>query len=722
MPGLRRLSGGWGKVALARLRGPALALALAVALPGAASAQLAATLMADQVAVDGSGRLIASGSVEIWQGSTRLTASRVIYDERTDTLDLQGPITLSNGPDRVILADAAHLSPRLRAGILTSARIVLDQQMQIAAARMERGTNGVSQLDAVVASSCPVCASNPTPLWEIRAARVSHDENTGRLQFRRAQFRLAGVPVFYAPVMNMPAPGTTRLRGFLRPEINLDSDLGLSVGLPYFMPLGDTRDVTLTPYVSSEGMVGLGFRWRAARVNGGIELGGRISRDDMIPGEWRGYAYVRALYHLANDWVLTADVLAASDRTYLETYNITDDARLHGHVTLQRIRRDQAIRARALGFYSLRAGDDNATLPNAALQASLEQHHAVAGGDLTIELGAVAFRRNSTLDGTPGRDVARADLALGWRRSAVLAGGIVATGALQGRIDHVRVSDDALYPDPVTRRVAQAMIELRWPWAAAGSDGAQHVIEPVVQVIGARSNGVALPNDDHTMPELDAGNLFALTRYTGEDARDDGSRINAGLRWTRHDAAGWSTEALVGHIWRRVPLAGFDPLHQQPLGQVQSDWLLAGRFTHPSGYSASARLLIDPDSNLTRAETNLAWSNERTSVAARYLYLPASSFEDRTVTLSEWSLDVTRSFANGWSTRVGWEYDFGQNLFAAARTGLEFRNECLSFDLSLRRLFVTATNPSASTRFSMQVELLGIGGRAPSSGGRTCRA
>ena len=718
----------------ARLRTRARPIAVALSLgalvalgqPTQGLAQVPATLMADLVYVDGAGRLVASGSVEVWQGSLRLTAQRVIFDQRQDFLIVDGPITITNGPDVVILADSAQLSPGLQAGLITSARVVLDQQLQMTAASMERDQNGISQLNSVVASSCPVCAADPTPLWEIRAESVTHNEATDQLHFRRAQFRFAGVPIFYLPRMRLPGPRLDRSRGVLRPEVNLDTDLGLSVGLPYFMPFGDTQDLTLTPTVSSEQMVSLGFRWRMARPNGGVEVGGQVSRDRIIPGDYRGYMYVRALFGLANDFRLSANLLTASDRSYLETYDITDDSRLSADVTLERVSRDQMIRARALAFYSLRAADNNAEFPNAALQGELDQRigldHTPVGGELRFQLGANAYRRASSVDGVQGRDLSRAHIQLTWRRSAVLAGGILATGALDGRVDHVRVGDDSAYPTPVNRQAVQAMVEFRWPWAATTDSGARHVIEPIVQLVESRRNAAALPNDDHTMPELDEGNLFTLTRYSGEDAPDNGSRVNAGFRWTRYDPAGWSSEALVGRIWRRAPFTGFDPLHVQPLGREASDWLLAGRLSHQDGYSASLRLLLDPNSDLSRAETNLAWSGRSNTVSTRYLYMPATSFEDRATPLSEWSLDVSHRFASGWSSSVGWEYDVEQQLFATARAGLEFRNECLAFDLSFARHFVTSTNPTASTRFSMSVDLLGIGGRAPTINGRSCRA
>ena len=706
------------------LLAPAM-LAVAVSFPTAVSAQGAATLMADQVYVDGAGRLVAIGSVEVWLGSTRLTAERVVFDRRRDALDISGPITISDGPDSIIMADAAQISPDMRAGLITGARIVLQQQLQMTAARITRESGGISQLDQVVASSCPVCASNPTPLWEIRAERVTLDENTNQLTFNRAQFRFAGVPVFYLPRVRMPGPGLDRSRGVLRPEFSLDSDLGLSVGLPYFIPFGETHDLTLTPAVSTAGMASLGFRWRTARQNGGIEIGGQISRDNITAADIRGYGYVRALFALSNDFVLSADLLAASDRTYLETYDITDDARLRGDVTLQRVRRDQMIRARALAFYSLRAADVNDELPNTALQGSLDQRialdHTPVGGELRFQLGAQAYQRRSTIDGVQGRDLARADLQLEWRRSGVLPGGILATTALQGRVDHIRVDDDSAYPAPLNRRAAQAMVEFRWPFATTTGSGARHVIEPIVQVIESRRNGVTGPNDDNMMPELDAGNLFALSRYSGADAPDNGSRVNAGLRWARYDAAGWSSEALVGRIWRREAYTGYNPAHVQPLGIDRSDWLLAGRLQHSAGYSLSLQVVVDNASAVSRAETNATWAGRATALSTRFLYMPASTFEDRATTLNEWSVDLSRSFSNGWSSSVGWEYDVGQRQFATARTGLEFRNACLSVDLSLARHFVTSTNPTASTRYELRVELLGIGGRAPTPSGRPCR-
>ena len=107
-----------------------------LALP--AAAQEAATLVADRISVDRDRVLTAEGNVEIFQGDTQLTASRVTYDGDNDTLVIDGPIVLRDGESTVILADQAALSQGLENGILRGARLVLDQQLQISAVEMQR--------------------------------------------------------------------------------------------------------------------------------------------------------------------------------------------------------------------------------------------------------------------------------------------------------------------------------------------------------------------------------------------------------------------------------------------------------------------------------------------------------------------------------------------------------------------------------------------------------
>ncbi|MGB8813598.1 MAG: LPS-assembly protein LptD, partial [Paracoccaceae bacterium] len=133
------------------------------ALPPTLRAQDIATLIADRVEISGNSTLIADGGVEVlYQGRT-LRASRIVYDQATDRLIIDGPIVLTDGTGNIVFASQAELSADLQDGVLASARLVLNQQLQIAAQQMFRVGGRYTQLSNSVASSCQVCQVDPVP-------------------------------------------------------------------------------------------------------------------------------------------------------------------------------------------------------------------------------------------------------------------------------------------------------------------------------------------------------------------------------------------------------------------------------------------------------------------------------------------------------------------------------------------------------------------------------
>ena len=88
---------------------------------------------------------------------TPLTATGIVYDQSNDRLIIDGPIVLTDGKGSVILASQAEMRADLTEGLLTSARMVLQQQLQLAAAEIQRVDGRYTSMSKVVASSCKVC-------------------------------------------------------------------------------------------------------------------------------------------------------------------------------------------------------------------------------------------------------------------------------------------------------------------------------------------------------------------------------------------------------------------------------------------------------------------------------------------------------------------------------------------------------------------------------------
>ncbi len=669
----------------------------------------AATLLADRIEITGDQALMASGSVEVFYQGNRLTATRIRYDARAGVLAIEGPIRLTEPGQlgTVLVADQAELSRDLQDGILTGARLVLARELQLAATSVRREAGRYTYMDRVVASSCQICASSPSPLWEIRARRVTHDNQTRQLLFEGAQFRAMGVPLAYLPHLRMPDPTVERMSGFLRPSMRTTSSLGTGLKLPYFFVLDDSKDLTLTPYLATSRTRTLELRYRQAFARGTTEWVGAISRDDILSGKTRGYLFSDTELRLGQDYRLGVNLRLTTDRSYLLNYDITDDDRLWSGVTLERVKSEKLIWARIGNTHTLREGETNSTQPTLAGDLRWVQvlHPATLGGELVLDWQLHAHRRSSS-DDVVGRDEVRASMLADWRRNWLLPGGVLASGQAETAIDFYTIGQDSTVPATIGRMLPSVAVELRWPWVKT-SGTAAHVIEPMLQLVWSRDSLKEVPNEDSTLLEFDEGNLFSMSRFPGADARERGLRANLGVSWTRHDVAGWSLGVTAGRVIRTEDLDQFGT--GTGLSGTLSDWLLTSHFSTAGGLTLSNRALFDDGFGFSRDELRLAFAGGRYRVEAGYLWMQADPVEARYTDTSELMLDTGWSWGNGWSGSFETRYDFSADRAAEAGLGLSYSNECVTVDLSLSRRFTSSTSVKPETDFGLSVQLAGFG-------------
>ena len=704
-----------------------VALLIGLALPALGQDQ--ATLVSDSLQITGDTRLIADGNVEVFFKGRRLKASRIVFDQATDRLEITGPIVLTEeSGNTLILASQADLSADMSEGILTSARLVLNQQLQLAANKMMRVAGRYTALQTVTASSCKVCAGDPTPLWEIRARRVVHDEVERQIYFDRAQFRLAGVPVLYIPRLRMPDPTLKRATGFLMPTIRTTSDLGTGIKLPYFIVLGKSADLTLTPYLTTKQSETLGLRYRQAFATGLIEATGSVSRDELIPGKTRGYLRVTGAFTLPERFLLTFDGQTVTDPAYMLDYGIGNEDRLDSRVEIKRTRRNEHISARVISFQSLRDDEDNTTIPTVVADLTFHRRFSLGplGGEGGLRLQTHNHYRSSTnpldSDGdgiADGRDVGRISARIDWRRSFLLPLGIEGTVLGEVTADAYSITNDATYAGNTARSHGSAGVELRWPWVKSGASGATHVIEPVVQLLFSSSTAESLPNEDSALVEFDEGNLFALDRFPGSDAVERGPRANVGVTWTRFDPRGWSMGVTVGRVFREADLGQFSS--GSGLAGAQSDWLAAVNFTLADGLALTGRLIMDDDLSMTKGEARVTLNGTKTSIATSMIWAVADPLENRPDPTRELSVDARRKLNPNWTATFSGRYDFVADQGTVAGLGLEFLNECVRFDVSLSRRFTSSTSVNPTTDFGLSLDLVGFGSGVTGGSARTCR-
>lgn len=704
------------------------ALWLALALPIQAADQ--ASLIADSLTIRSGSVLEARGHVEIFYQGRHLSAQALTYDRTTDRLVIEGPIWLDDGKGNLIQAQMADLAANLTEGILRSARLVLANRLQLAAGAVARTDGGRYQvLKNVQASSCTICQCNPTPLWEIRAAKVIHDTETHLIWFTGAQLRFAGVPVLYLPELRVPDPDLKRVSGFLLPSIRTTTLLGTGIKFPYFLTLGASRDLTVTPYVTTTGSRTVALRYRQAFAAGNITLQGALSEDGLLGPGGRGYAQGDGSFSLGLGYTLDFHLIGVSDPAYLLDYGISDEDRLNSTATISRARRNSWVSAGVTGVQSLRAGESDGSFPSFLTDFTWERRFtpAILGGEAGFQVQTHTTFREATspldLNGdgvADGRDLARISAQVNWQRSWLLSPGIQVSTLAALRADDYRIAQDAAYPDTALRADATWAVALAWPFSKAGPDLTQ-TIAPVLEFVVSPRTGSSVPNEDSTLVEFDEGNLFAFDRFPGADAVEEGFRANLGVTYDALFASGLDLGLTAGRVVRLAPATAF-PAASGLDGRV-SDWLFVWSLSDGTArdLALTNRMVLADDLTVTKGELRLDLTRPTYTLATGYSYLPADAAEDRPAAINELALDGSYDLTRAWTLHATGRYNLDAATLAEAGMNLTFRNECLNVDLSLSRRFTASTSVTPSTVFGLSVGLLGFGGSAAPGPARQCR-
>lgn len=698
----------------------ALALWLLLCLAPAGALAQTATLLADSVRIANDNRLIAEGNVQIAYQGALLTASRIVYDRTADRLLIDGPITLDDGQNSVLLADSAALDPDLSNGILRSARLVLDRQLQLAATQIARVGERYVQLSNTVASSCEVCAANPTPVWEIRAAKVIHDRQERLLYFDRATFRLFGVPVAYFPRLRLADPTRSRVTGVLIPRLRSNSQLGLGAKVPLFVTAGDNADLTLTPYLSNRTTT-LETRYRQTLSFGAINVAGAVSRDDIRRDAARWYVIGDAAFALPRDYRLEFDVEAVSDEAYLVDYDYSDKDRLRTEGRILKVSRDKLFRASLTDYTTLREGEVaiEDRLPSLVTDLVLERRYRIGPGELRLGLDAASIYRASDIDQL-GRDTAKIGLNADWFNRDILGPGLVWQNRARLAGTFYAVEQDSRFDATPARLAGTLATELRLPLQRTGAAGTHHLIEPVVQLAYTRQNGDTVPNEDSQLVEFDEGNLYALSRFPGDDAIETGLRANVGISYTGYNTDGTGIGLTFGRILRTEAVKAFFP--GTGLAGDRSDWLLAGRLSFGAMLDLTARSVFNAGFDTKKTETRLALRTDRFGLEGAYVWLDGERRENRPRDTHELILDGDLRLSRHWIGSFESRYDFNRDQAAEAGVGLVYRTECIEVEFSVNRRFTETALIEPTTSLGVQVSLAGFGsGRNDESYRKICK-
>jgi LPS-assembly protein len=288
----------------------------------------------------------ATGDVELnYQGRT-LQADRVIYDRSTGRVYAEGNARLTEANGSVVTGSRFELTDDFKAGFIDSLRVeqtVRDQgkdvRARFTAPRAERAEGESTVFERGTYTACEPCANNPQrpPLWQVKAARIIHNNSERTIYYENASLEFMGVPVAYMPYFWTPDPTVKRKTGFLAPHYITSTALGTGVGVPFFWNIAPNYDLTLTPtFLSRQGVLGQA-EWRHRLLNGAynIRAAGIFQQDPdaflasplgAADRDFRGSVETTGRFHINENWRTGWDVAMMTDKWFLNNYKIRSES------------------------------------------------------------------------------------------------------------------------------------------------------------------------------------------------------------------------------------------------------------------------------------------------------------------------------------------------------------------------------------------------------------
>jgi len=278
-------------------------------------------------------RVSAVGNVQMFYNGTSLQADRVIYDQKTKRLHAEGNIRLTDADGKITYANILDLSDDYRDGFVDSLRVDTADQTRMAATRADRSKGNYTVFQNGVYTACAACRDNPKkpPLWQVKGARIIHDQTEKMLYFEDARLEFLGVPMAYLPYFSTPDPTVKRKTGFLMPGFSNATGYGYAVDIPFYWAIAPDMDATFTPRFTTRQGVLMQAEFQQRLIDGSYRIRAYgINQEDPNafagqPGnrDFRGGVETKGQFAINDRWSWGWDGVLLSDSSFFTDYRLS---------------------------------------------------------------------------------------------------------------------------------------------------------------------------------------------------------------------------------------------------------------------------------------------------------------------------------------------------------------------------------------------------------------
>ncbi|WP_442869566.1 LPS-assembly protein LptD [Bradyrhizobium sp. CCBAU 11386] len=563
-------------------------------------------------------RISAVGNVQLFYNGTSFEADKVIYDQKTKRLHAEGNTRMTDTEGKITYAEILDLSDDYRDGFVDSLRVDTADQTRMAATRADRSSGNYTVFENGVYTACAPCRDDPKkpPLWQVKGARIIHDQQEKMLYFETAQLEFIGVPLAYMPYFSTPDPTVKRKTGFLMPGFTSYTAFGYGIEVPFYWAIAPDMDATFNPRITSKQGVLLQTEFRQRLLDGAYQIRAygihQLNRGNFPgqPGDRqiRGGVETKGQFALNDKWVWGWDGVLLSDYYFMSDYrlaayrdplgsflNLPTEA--ISQLYLTGVGNRSFFDARTMYFLSFSGNQQQVPVIYPVIDYSNVLNYPIFGGEVSYKTNFVNLSRDTAvfdpittlantnslcttasadplartpsqclLRGFPGT-YTRLSAEAQWRKSYTDPFGEIWTPFAILRADAINadvsnqpgVSNFLPVGDTQAFRLMPTVgLEYRYPFINVQPWGST-TIEPIAQVIIRPNETYAgkLPNEDAQSFVFETSKLFSVDKFSGYDRVEGGGRANVGVQATTQFDRGGAVKVLFGQSYQLFGMNSF---------------------------------------------------------------------------------------------------------------------------------------------------------------------
>jgi LPS-assembly protein len=561
------------------------------------------------------------------------------------------------------------------------------------------------------------------PFWNLNANLVTHDKEKKEIIYKHATLDLNNVPVLYTPYFSHPDPSVKRKEGFLAPSFgSLSSDIGSIVKIPYFYPVSQSADFTISPvYYFKQNPLLLG-EYREKYKNGDLSIEGSFTQgyktitSSQTDGS-RNHLYGNLNLNFADKILDQSEFNAKTQRINNPTYlrvnkiNSTNDGfkknlvkenetKLTNEIYLNSFGKNESLNFKTATYQNIETSKTSDQYEYLLPEIAYSKYNLMNNNNLNFTSNFKGFNTNTNQNKTTfinnldyaTTEAYNTNLGIGYK--------------FLTKINNINYYSDYKSPKENLNNQINPIVgfDTSLPFAKLSKESEQYLIPRILTRYSPGKMTNATSNDT----TLNTDNLFSINRMNSDELIEKDLSFNIGIDWTlKEKIINKNNPSQAGISIGQVIKFNedLDMPTNSSLQNKNSDLVTKANYLSPGNFDVTLKNTLDNGFNhvyyndlnlktfLKQGEVNFNFY-EKNSHIGNQRYANAN---------------LTSYLTNNTTLRISTDRNLKTDLTNSHNLGIENENECIKYGFYFKKNYSSDKDLKPATSVFFGVTLLPFG-------------